>query len=104
MYTDTVEHVQSCLDCEMKKFPTNTGATVPVSLTHKPVSEPCQDWCVDLCGPFPLSHKGNKYACVFMDRFSRYPERLESQTRKQKQLLKSWLNRLCADMVVIGHC
>ena len=57
MYKDTVEHVQSCLDCEMKKqrFPANTGVTVPVSLTHFPVCEPCQDWCVDLCGPFPLS-------------------------------------------------
>ena len=34
MYKDAVEHVQSCLDCAMKKFPANTGTTVPVSLTH----------------------------------------------------------------------
>jgi hypothetical protein len=73
MFADTVEHVQSCLDCEMKKFP-QTGTKVPVSLTHGPVCEPCQDWCVDLCGPFPLSRSGNRYACIFMDRFSRFPE------------------------------
>ena len=47
---------------------------MPVSLTHGPVAEPCQDWCVDLCGPFPLSKKENRYACIFMDRFSRFPE------------------------------
>jgi transposase InsO family protein len=88
MYKDTVEHVQSCLDCEMKKFPANTGATVPVSLTHAPVCEPCQDWCVDLCGPFPLSHKGNRYACVFMDRFSRFPEAFGIPDKKAETVAK----------------
>jgi transposase InsO family protein len=88
MYKDTVEHVQSCLDCEMKKFPANTGTTVPVSLTHAPVCEPCQDWCVDLCGPFPLSHKGNRYACVFMDRFSRYPEAFGIPDKKAETVAK----------------
>jgi transposase InsO family protein len=88
MYKDTVEHVQSCLDCEMKKFPTNTGATVPVSLTHKPVSEPCQDWCVDLCGPFPLSRNGNLYAVIFMDRFSRFPEAFGIPDKKAETVAK----------------
>ena len=88
MYKDTVEHVQSCLDCEMKKFPANTGVAVPVSLTHLPVCEPCQDWCVDLCGPFPLSHKGNRYSCVFMDRFSRYPEAFGIPDKKAETIAR----------------
>ena len=88
MYKDTLEHVQSCLDCEMKKFPSNTGASVPVSLTHGPVAEPCQDWCVDLCGPFPLSRKGNRYACIFMDRFSRFPEAVGIPDKKADTVAK----------------
>lgn len=88
MYKDAVEHVQSCLDCEMKKFPANTGTTVPVSLTHKSVPEPCQDWCVDLCGPFPKSHKGNKYAVIFMDRFSRFPEAFGIPDKKAETVAK----------------
>ena len=88
MYKDTVEHVQSCLDCEMKKFPANTGTTVPVSLTHTSVPEPCQDWCVDLCGPFPLSRKGNRYAAIFMDRFSRFPEAFGIPDKKAETVAK----------------
>ena len=88
MYKDTVEHVQSCLDCAMKKFPANTGTTVPVSLTHTSVPEPCQDWCVDLCGPFPLSRKGNRYAVIFMDRFSRFPEAFGVPDKKAETVAK----------------
>jgi len=88
MYRDTVEHVRSCLDCEMKKFPTNKGSIVPLSLTHGPVYEPCQDWCVDLCGPFPLSRNGNRYACVFMDRFSRFPEAFGIKDKKAATVAK----------------
>ena len=88
MYKDAVEHVQSCLDCAMKKFPANTGTTVPVSLTHTSVPEPCQDWCVDLCGPFPLSLKGNKYAVIFMDRFSRFPEAFGIPDKKAETVAK----------------
>ena len=88
MYKDAFEHVQSCLDCEMKKFPANTGTAVPVSLTHGPVCEPCQDWCVDLCGPFPLSHNGNRYACIFMDRFSRFPEAFGIKDKRAETVAK----------------
>ena len=48
---DTKEHVPLCLDCEMKKFPTNAGVP-PLSITHKPISEPCSEWAVDLVGQF----------------------------------------------------
>ena len=88
MYKDALEHVQSCLDCEMKKFPSNTGTAAPVSLTHGPVCEPSQDWCVDLCGPFPLSRNGNRYACIFMDRFSRFPEAFGIPDKKAETVAK----------------
>jgi transposase InsO family protein len=78
----------------MKKFPANTGATVPVSLTHTSVYEPCQDWSVDLCGPFPLSRNGNRYACVFMDRFSRFPEAFGIPDKKAETVAKVLVNQI----------
>ena len=87
MYADCKEHVKSCLDCEMKKFPTNVGSA-PFSLTHKPISESCSDWAVDLVGPLPLTEKGNKYACVFMDRFSRFPEAFGIPNKKAETIAK----------------
>ncbi len=73
MYKDCYEWVISCITCETKKMPRFTGAEIPQSLTHRPSAAPGVDWCVDLL-EFPRSNRGNRYACVFMDRYSRFPE------------------------------
>ena len=72
----------------MKKFPTNAGIP-PLSLTfNKSVCEPCSEWAVDLVGPLPKSTKGNKYVCVFMDRFSRFPEAFGLPNKKAETIAK----------------
>ncbi len=75
MWRDTDDWVKSCPTCQMKKHPRHGEAGHPVSETHIILSnEPMCDISVDLVGPLPETEKGNKYICVFIDRYSRYPE------------------------------
>ena len=75
MWRDTEDWVKSCHTCQMKKHPRHGEAGHPVSETHIILSnEPMCDISVDLVGPLPETEKGNKYICVFIDRYSRYPE------------------------------
>ena len=75
LFRDSEEFVKSCDDCQLKKMPRFTGTRVPTSLTHLKLScEPASDWAVDLMGPLPPTENGDKYICVFMDRFTKWPE------------------------------
>jgi hypothetical protein len=105
MFKDCDEFVKSCDDCQLKKMPRFTGTKVPTSLTHMQLShEPASDWAVDLMGPLPTSDCGMKYICVFMDRFTRWPEAFAIPDKRAARLHRCFLRKLYASLVHREHC
>lgn len=95
MFKDCDEFVKSCSECQMKKMPRFTGTTVPTSLTHMNLShEPGSDWAVDLMGPLPTTENGMKYICIFMDRFTRWPEAFPIPDKKSSTVAKLFLEKI----------
>ena len=65
MYKDVEHWCKSCIDCSMRKR---------APLLSIPVEGPFDRLAVDCLGPFPVSHKGNRYIVVFSDYLTRWPE------------------------------
>ena len=67
-----IEHwCRSCIDCAMKKVPRNhhRAPLMPI-----PVEGAFDRVVMDILGPFPTTHDGNKYIIVFSDYYTRWPE------------------------------
>jgi transposase InsO family protein len=71
MYRDTAKYVQTCTDCATRKTPRRPlpGLLQPITVT-----EPFHTVGVDILGPLPETSKGNKYALVFSDYFTKWVE------------------------------
>jgi transposase InsO family protein len=68
---DVEEYIQKCESCAKMK-----GGRTPVApLGELPeTTEPMQITSIDICGPYPVTSRGNRYLLTFIDHFSRYPE------------------------------
>ena len=60
-----------CKACAAKKGPTRK-ARAPLQLYQ--ASAPMQRMAVDIAGPFPHTQRGNRFTCVAMDYFTKWPE------------------------------
>ena len=95
MWRDTDDWVKSCPTCQMKKQPRHGNAGQPVSETHIVLSnEPMCDVSVDLVGPLPETNSGNKYICVFIDRFSRFPECFAIPDKEAKTVARLFVKEI----------
>jgi transposase InsO family protein len=52
-----------------------SGRVVPAPLGELPETHsPFELTSIDICGPYPVSEKGNRYLLTFIDHFTRFPE------------------------------
>eukprot|EP00795_Rhopilema_esculentum_P001289 gene1289-biopygen9980 len=70
MYKDFEHWCHSCVDCAMKKIP----RSVKARLLPIPVEGAFDRVAMDILGPFPATHDGNRYIIVFSDYYTRWPE------------------------------
>ena len=67
-----IEHwCRSCIDCAMRKRRRNhhKAPLLPI-----PVDGPFDRLAMDILGPLPPTHDGNRYILVFSDYYTRWPE------------------------------
>ena len=63
--------VKTCMICQQYK---TSGQSRKAALKDYRVGEPMERVCIDIVGPFPESGRGNKYALVVTDCFTKYVE------------------------------
>ena len=68
---DVEEYIQKCESCATMK-----GGRNPLApLGELPeTTGPMQITSIDICGPYPVTSRNNKYLLTFIHHFSRYPE------------------------------
>ena len=71
MFKDIEHWCMSCVDCEMRKTPKYKRKAPLLPL---PVAGPFDRLSVDVLGPFPLSHSGNRDVVCFTDYLTKWPE------------------------------
>ena len=71
MFKDIEHWCNSCVDCSMKKIPRRhrRAPLLPI-----PVEGAFDRVAMDILGPFPETHDGNRYILVFSDYYTRWPE------------------------------
>ncbi|ROT85242.1 hypothetical protein C7M84_019235 [Penaeus vannamei] len=68
---DVQEWCRTCQVCAAKRGPAQKTCA-PLQLYQ--AGAPMERMAVDIAGPFPCTERGNKYICVAMDYFSKWPE------------------------------
>ena len=68
---DVKQHIRSCATCSRNKMPYRKFRA---ALADFRVGAPMDRVAVDILGPVPLSHKGNRYVLVIVDYFTRWVE------------------------------
>ena len=71
MRSDVREWCKACDVCSAKKGPARRNRA-PLQLYT--VGAPMERVAVDIAGPFPVTPRGNRYICVAMDYFTKWPE------------------------------
>ena len=71
MRKDVKEWCRVCNVCNAKKGPARKGKA-PLQVYQ--VGAPMERVAVDILGPLPLTSAGNRYICVAMDYFTKWPE------------------------------
>jgi transposase InsO family protein len=68
---DVESYVNKCHSCARYK----SGRVVPAPLGSLPETNgPFEFTSIDICGPYPVTARGNRYLLTFVDHFSRFPE------------------------------
>jgi transposase InsO family protein len=68
---DVENYINNCHSCAQHKG----GRIIPVPLGELPETHfPFEMTSIDICGPYPISKKGNRYLLTFIDHFTRFPE------------------------------
>ena len=71
MFKDVEHWCRTCIDCAMRKRPRNhhKAPLLPI-----PVEGPFDRVAMDILGPLPTTHDGNRYVIVFSDYYTGWPE------------------------------
>ena len=71
MFKDIEHWCRTCIDCAMRKRPRHhhRAPLLPI-----PVEGPFDRLAMDILGPLPVTHDGNRYILVFSDYYTRWPE------------------------------
>ena len=93
MYKDIEHWCKSCIDCAMKKIPRgkHKAPLLPI-----PVDGAFDRVAMDILGPFPVSHDGNRYIIVFSDYYTRWPEAFALPSVEAPRLAELIVNEIVA--------
>ena len=70
MHEDITNRIRRCLPCQLQKF-RRESAKHPMIITDQP-RESFEKYALDICGPFPVTSKGNTCILTMQCLFSRY--------------------------------
>ena len=90
MRSDIERYVKECSSCGEVKPP---GKIQRPALQPIIAKYPMEIVSTDICGPFPRSRKGNKYAVIFICGFSRYCEILPLKDQTAESLADVFVNQ-----------
>jgi hypothetical protein len=68
---DVESYVSQCDDCQKRKQ--KSEYTAPLGEVQQP-TYPFEITSMEICGPYPLTPRGNKYILSFIDHFTKYAE------------------------------
>ena len=102
LFRDVTEYVNSCVLCQTRDVRRNKA----------PLQEPDfvksagEKVSIDLCGPFPVSSKGNKYMVTILDLYSGWPEVFpvpdKSAENVAKVLLEEYIPRHSCPLALVS--
>ena len=95
MFRDIEHWCKSCVDCAMKKIPRGQRKA---PLLPIPVQGAFDRVAMDILGPFPPSHDGNRYIIVFSDYYTRWPEAYALPSTEAPRIA-----RLIVDEILARH-
>lgn len=93
MDIDIEDYIRTCEKCNKKKATVSEKTPVPLQLTT-PVTRPFQKVAMDIVGPLPQTHSGNKYILTFQDHFSKYPEAFALPDQKAATVAKVFVEEI----------
>ena len=91
MNLDITRYVQSCVSCQGRK---GVPDKPPGFLQCIKVERPFEKVGIDLLGPFPLSHKGNKMIIVAVDYLTKWVELKAMPTGKAEDVAEFFVNQI----------
>ena len=85
MFKDIEHWCTSCVNCEMR----NTSKyKCKALLLPIPVAGPFDRLSVDVLGPFPVSHSGNRYVVCFTNYLTKWPEIFAAPTAEARVIVQ----------------
>ena len=95
MFKDVEHWCKSCTDCSTRKTPRNRKRA---PLLPIPVEGAFHRIGIDVLGPFPESHRGNRYIVVVSDYLTRWPEAFAVSSTEATVIA-----RLLVDEIIARH-
>ncbi|VDI20691.1 Hypothetical predicted protein [Mytilus galloprovincialis] len=92
--TDILKWIQQCTMCTSRKQPPRRAKS---KMKQYHVGAPMERVALDIIGPFPLSKKGNKYALIVSDYFTRWAEGYPMPDMETKTIIDNFVK--CVDLV-----
>ncbi|VDI04194.1 Hypothetical predicted protein [Mytilus galloprovincialis] len=87
--TDILKWIQQCTMCTSRKQPPRRAKS---KMKQYQVGAPMERVALDIIGPFPLSKKGNKYALIVSDYFTRWAEGYPMPDMETKTIIDNFVN------------
>ena len=86
MRSDVKEWCRACAVCCAKKGPQRRG-NAPLQLFV--TGAPMERVAVDIAGPLPVTRSGNRYICVTMDYFTKWPEAIAVPNQEAETIARA---------------
>ncbi|CAC5367226.1 unnamed protein product [Mytilus coruscus] len=86
---DILKWIQQCTMCTFRKQPPRRAKS---KMKQYHIGAPMERVALDIIGPFPLSKKGNKYALIVSDYFTRWNEGYPMPDMETKTIIDNFAN------------
>ena len=87
---DIDDYIQRCTSCATMK-----GGSTPTAPLELPESvEPMQKTSIDICGPYPVTKRQNRYLPTFIDHFSRYPDTISIPSQDAETVARALVTQV----------
>jgi hypothetical protein len=93
MLKDVEKFIRECTSCAKMKG----GRTPLAPLGELPETiGPMEMTSIDICGPYPITRKKNRYLLTFIDHFTRYPEAIPITNQEASTVAKALVTQVFA--------
>ena len=93
MRQDVGNYVRECDECHRRKQ--GPEYTAPLGEVRQP-TYPFEIISMDICGPYPLTRRENKYLLTFIDHFTKYSEAISIQNMTAETCARAYATHVIA--------